>query len=235
MAPDPDDASLVAFTERLGYQFISADLLRQALVHRSWHAEHDESTGTNERLEFLGDAVLGYVIADIAFRDMADMPEGRLTDLRRSVVNTAALAMVARGLRLGEVLFLGRGEDAAGGRDKDSILADAFEAVLGAVHLDGGTAAVHALVSTLFAPVIAEALPNLDTFDAKTRLQEMCAKLSLGVPSYETTGEGPDHERTFTATVHVSGKAYGTGVGRTKKAAEQVAAMKACDALADIV
>lgn len=233
MAPDPDDAALVAFSERLGYQFINIDNLRQALVHRSWHAEHDHSTGTNERLEFLGDAVLGYVIADIAFRDMADMPEGRLTDLRRSVVNTAALANVARSLELGAVLFLGRGEDAAGGRDKDSILADAFEAVLGAVHLDGGTTAVHSLVAALFAPVIADALPHLDTFDAKTRLQELCAKLSMGVPTYQTTGEGPDHERTFTATVYVAGIARGTGVGRTKKAAEQVAAMKACDILAD--
>lgn len=230
MAPDavPD---LEALEERIGHQFADRSFLEQALVHRSWHAENPTSTGTNERLEFLGDAVLGFVVADIAFRQMDDMPEGRLTDLRIAVVNTVALAALARELGVGECLRLGKGEDSAGGRDKDSILADAMEAIVAAVHLDAGVAVAHAVVSRLFASVMAQAMPRLDMFDAKSRLQELCARLGAGVPSYDTTGEGPDHERTFTATVTVQGTVRGTGTGRTKKAAEQMAATAAHDDL----
>ncbi len=226
MAPDAD-LDLAALEDRIGHRFADRSLLRQALVHRSWHAENPESTGTNERLEFLGDAVLGFVVADVAFGEMDEMPEGRLTDLRIAVVNTAALATLARELRVGECLRLGRGEDAAGGRDKESILADAMEAIIAAVHLDAGIVVAHALVSRLFAPAITAVLPHLDMFDAKSRLQELCARLGAGVPSYETTGEGPDHERIFTAVVTVQGKVRGTGTGRTKKAAEQMAATAA--------
>ncbi len=219
--------------ERIGHRFADRSLLVQALVHRSWHAENPESTGTNERLEFLGDAVLGYVVADVGFRLVDDMAEGRLTDLRIAVVNTGALAALARGLGVGECLRLGKGEDAAGGRDKDSILADAMEAIIAAVHLDAGIVVAQEFVARLFTPAIEAAMPNLGVFDAKSRLQELCARIGAGVPTYDTSGEGPDHERIFTATVTVQGVVRGTGTGRTKKAAEQVAANLAHAALSE--
>lgn len=217
---------------RVGYQFRDLTLLRQALVHRSWQAENDDPQ-TNERFEFLGDAVLGWVIADVAFHRLSDMPEGKLTDLRRSVVNMHALAEIARQLGIGEFLFLGKGEDAGGGRDKSSILADALEALIGAVYLDGGAPAAYEMVKRLLADSVEEAIPFLEMFDAKTRLQELCARLSIGVPQYDIEGVGPDHERVFTATVLVDGLSYGSGEGRTKKAAEQIAAVGAYDALVE--
>ena len=129
---DLENSSLSECASRIGYEFQNSALLRQALIHRSWQAENNDPL-TNERFEFLGDAVLGWVIADVAFHRLADMPEGKLTDLRRSVVNMHALADIARQLGIGEFLLLGKGEDAAGGRDKSSILADALEALIGAV------------------------------------------------------------------------------------------------------
>ena len=133
---DVENSTLSECASRIGYVFHDPALLRQALIHRSWQAENSDPV-TNERFEFLGDAVLGWVIADVAFHRLADMPEGKLTDLRRSVVNMHALADIARQLGIGEFLLLGKGEDAAGGRDKSSILADALEALIGAVYLDG--------------------------------------------------------------------------------------------------
>jgi ribonuclease-3 len=221
---------LTQCSERLGYQFVNDQYLREALVHRSWQAENNEPV-SNERLEFLGDAVLGWVIADLAFHRLADKPEGKLTDLRRSVVNMHALADIARGIGIGEFVLLGKGEEAAAGHDKSSILADALEALIGAVYLDGGPTAAFALVQRLMTQCIEDAIPHLETFDAKTRLQELCARLGLGVPSYETDGVGPDHERIFTATAFIGGRHHGSGVGRTKKAAEQVAALEACEAI----
>ena len=133
---DSENSTLSECASRIGYEFHNPALLRQALIHRSWQAENSDPL-TNERFEFLGDAVLGWVIADVAFHRLSDMPEGKLTDLRRSVVNMHALAEIARQLGIGEFLLLGKGEDAAGGRDKSSILADALEALIGAVYLDG--------------------------------------------------------------------------------------------------
>ena len=227
-----DDSAFAECARRIGYQFSRPELIRQALVHRSWQAENDEPV-TNERLEFLGDAVLGWVVADIAFHTLADMPEGKLTDLRRSVVNMHSLADIARELGIGEFLLLGRGEDAAGGRDKSSILADALEALIGAVYLDGGSAAAIECVGRLMQQSINYAIPNLELFDTKTRLQEVCARLGIGIPKYDTFGEGPDHEMLFTATVAIDSVDYGSGTGRTKKAAEQVAAMRAYDAVVE--
>ena len=229
---DIDDDRLARCSECIGYQFTNPQWLWQALVHRSWQAENNEPV-TNERLEFLGDAVLGFVVADLAFHRLAEMSEGKLTDLRRSVVNMHALADIARTLDIGEFILLGRGEDAAGGYDKSSILADALEALIGAVYLDGGAPAAYQFVKRLFTDSIEEAIPNLDKFDAKTRLQELCARIGIGAPSYDTEGEGPDHERVFTATAVIEGVAYGSGDGRTKKAAEQVAAIEAYDALVE--
>ena len=229
---DSENSTLSECASRIGYEFHNPALLRQALIHRSWQAENSDPL-TNERFEFLGDAVLGWVIADVAFHRLSDMPEGKMTDLRRSVVNMHALAEIARQLGIGEFLLLGKGEDAAGGRDKSSILADALEALIGAVYLDGGAPAAYEMVKRLLSDSVEEAIPHLEMFDAKTRLQELCARLSIGIPLYEVEGEGPDHERVFTAVVHVDGRSYGSGEGRTKKAAEQIAAVGAYDALVE--
>ena len=217
------DERLARCAEVIGHSFENAALIYEALVHRSWQAENDDPF-SNERLEFLGDAVLGWAVADIAFHRLGESPEGKLTDLRRSVVNMHALSDIAREIGLGDFILLGKGEDAAGGRDKSSILADALEALIGAVYLDGGAEKAFALVERLLADSIEAAIPNLESFDSKTRLQEACARLGLGAPVYNTEGEGPDHERVFTAQAVVNGKNIGSGTGRTKKAAEQVAA-----------
>lgn len=217
------DERLARCAEVIGHSFENTALIYEALVHRSWQAENDEPF-SNERLEFLGDAVLGWAVADIAFHRLGESPEGKLTDLRRSVVNMHALSDIAREIGLGDFILLGKGEDAAGGRDKSSILADALEALIGAVYLDGGAEKAFALVERLLAGSIEAAIPNLESFDSKTRLQEVCARLGLGAPVYNTEGEGPDHERVFTAHAVVNGKNIGSGTGRTKKAAEQVAA-----------
>jgi len=221
-----ETTSLVTLSEALGHTFSDLSLLRQALVHRSYIAETGE-VDTNERLEFLGDAVLGLVIADLAYHRLPDDPEGRLSDLRQSVVNAAALADIARSLDLGSYLFLGRGENTAGGRDKTSILSDAFEAVIGAVYLDAGPLAADEFVRRFLSSVVEEVLPRLDSFDNKTRLQELCSQMSLSAPRYDTDGEGPEHEKVFTAVVLVDGRVRGRGTGRTKKAAEQMAAERA--------
>lgn len=218
--------SLQELCTALGHSFADVSLLRQALIHRSYTAESDE-VATNERLEFLGDAVLGWVVADLAYHRLPDDSEGRLSDLRQSVVNAGALADIARSLDLGSYVFLGRGENAAGGRDKTSILSDAFEAVIGAVYLDAGPEAADAFVRRFLSSVVEEVLPRLDSFDNKTRLQELCSQLSLSAPKYETSGEGPEHEKTFTAEVIVDGRVRGRGIGRTKKSAEQMAAERA--------
>jgi len=227
---DEVDPRLAQCAEVIGHSFAQTDLIYQALVHRSWQAENDEPF-SNERLEFLGDAVLGWAVADIAFHRLAELPEGKLTDLRRSVVNMHALSDIARNIGLGDFILLGKGEDAAGGRDKSSILADALEALIGAVYLDGGAQKAFAVVERLLASSIEAAIPNLEAFDSKTRLQELCARLGLGAPGYDTEGVGPDHERVFTAYAIVNGKNIGAGTGRTKKAAEQVAAHVAFESL----
>ena len=161
----------------------------------------------------------------------SELAEGKLTDLRKSVVNAISLAEIASEIGIGECLRLGRGEDQAGGREKTSILSDAFESVIGAVYLDAGAVAAHDVVSALMSVSISDAIENLDRIDAKTRLQEMTARLFDVAPHYRLTDEGPDHEKTFFATVIVNGRELGHGEGRSKKAAEQIAAEIACDAL----
>lgn len=223
-------AGLGILSRRLGYEFADQSLLRRALAHRSWCAEVGGEP-SNERLEFLGDAVLGWVVAEIAYRRHNDLPEGKLTDLRKSVVNATALADVAETIGLGEWLLLGKGEDAAGGRQKPSILSDAFEAVLGAVYLDGGVDAAKALVARLFSERLDVAAGQLDRLDHKTLLQELTARLYDTAPVYLLTESGPDHSKTFKATVLVAGTALGSGEGKSKKLAEQQAAAEAYDAL----
>nr|WP_234018369.1 ribonuclease III [Streptomyces sp. FXJ7.023] len=210
---------------RLGYQLESALLVR-ALTHRSYAYENG-GLPTNERLEFLGDSVLGLVVTDTLYRIHPDLPEGQLAKLRAAVVNSRALAQVGRGLELGSFIRLGRGEEGTGGRDKASILADTLEAVIGAVYLDQGLDAASELVHRLFDPLI-EKSSNLGAgLDWKTSLQELTATEGLGVPEYLVTETGPDHEKTFTAAARVGGVSYGTGTGRSKKEAEQQAAESA--------
>lgn len=198
-------------------------LLERALTHRSYAYEKG-GLPTNERLEFLGDSVLGLVVTDTLYRSYPDLPEGQLAKLRAAVVNMTALADVARGLRLGAYLRLGRGEEGTGGRDKPSILADTLEAVIGAVYLDRGLVAARDLIRRLFDPVIERSASLGAALDWKTSLQELTATKLLGVPEYQVTESGPDHQKTFRAVVKVSGQVLGTGNGRSKKAAEQQAA-----------
>lgn len=219
-----------ALEQRLGHVFAEPDLLHRALSHRSWVAESGDEH-SNERLEFLGDAVLGWVIADLVFAEYADLAEGALTDLRKSVVNARALAEVALELELGQHLLLGRGEDAAGGRGKVSILSDALEAVLGAVYLDGGPPAAFALVKRLFVPRLDTAIDTLDTLDYKSALQERLAHDGRVGPDYKVRSTGPDHDKRFFARVLVAKELLGAGEGRSKKAAEQAAASAAFIAL----
>jgi ribonuclease-3 len=195
------------------------------MAHRSWCAETPGAI-SNERLEFLGDAVLGLVVTDHLFRTY-ELPEGELAKVRASVVNSAALAEVAEELDLGVALLLGKGEDASGGREKPSILADAMEAVIGAVYLDGGWEAAERLVMTLLGERIAEAAEGPGGQDFKTRLQELAARRFESLPRYEVTDEGPDHAKRFFATVAVAGVVSGNGEGRSKKQAEQAAARSA--------
>jgi ribonuclease-3 len=224
--PDLAELSL-----RLGHTFTEPELLARALAHRSWCAEHGGQP-SNERLEFLGDAVLGWVVADLVFRRYGELAEGKLTDLRKSVVSERALAEVATELELGPHLLLGRGEDAAGGRRKDSILADALEAVIGAVYLDGGADAAYELVERLLRGRLERAVERLDRLDHKTMLQELAARHHDAAPVYVLHEEGPDHAKRFFASVYVLGRLLGEGEGRSKKLAEQAAAEVACARLA---
>ncbi|MCW2615038.1 MAG: ribonuclease [Frankiales bacterium] len=202
---------------------IEPGLLEQALTHRSYAYENG-GLPTNERLEFLGDAVLGLVVTDALYLTHPDLAEGQLAKLRASVVNTRALAVVARGLELGRWLRLGRGEEVTGGRDKNSILADTMEAVIGAVYLDRGIAGATRLVRALFDPLMVAAASDGAALDWKTALQELTAARGLGVPDYRISESGPDHAKQFAAQVLVAGESRGGGEGRSKKEAEQQAA-----------
>jgi ribonuclease III len=202
---------------------LSPALLERALTHRSFAYENG-GLPTNERLEFLGDAVLGLVVTDALFREYPDLPEGQLAKLRAAVVNMRALARVARGLHLGDFIRLGRGEEGTGGRDKSSILADTLEAVIGAVYIERGLNEASGLVHRLFDPVIAHSARLGAGLDWKTSLQELTAAGVLGVPEYQVEESGPDHQKSFRALVRVGGRVYGSGEGRSKKEAEQQAA-----------
>jgi ribonuclease-3 len=219
-----------ALADRLGWDVGDGELFERALAHRSWCAETPGSA-SNERLEFLGDAVLGLVVTDHLFRTYPALPEGELAKVRASVVNSAALAEVAASLEIGEALLLGKGEGQSGGREKPSILADAMEAVIGAVYMDRGWQAAEDLVMRLLGDRIEEAAAGPGGQDYKTRLQELCARRFDALPDYEVTDEGPDHAKRFDAVVRVAGVKRGTGHGRSKKQAEQGAARVAWEQL----
>lgn len=201
------------------------------MAHRSWCAENPGEL-SNERLEFLGDAVLGLVVTDYLYRNYPDLPEGQLAQVRASVVNAEALAEVADDIDIGAGLRLGKGEDASGGREKPSILSDAMEAVIGAVYIDGGWAAAEDLVMRLVGERIIEGAAGPGGHDFKTRLQELCARTYDELPRYHHVSEGPDHAKRFWATVSVNGETLGRGDGRSKKQAEQAAARMAYARLA---
>jgi ribonuclease-3 len=214
---------------------VEPGLLERALTHRSYAYENG-GLPTNERLEFLGDSVLGVVITSALFHNHPDLPEGQLAKLRASVVNMHALADVARGLGplgLGPHLLLGKGEETTGGRDKASILADTLEALLGAIYLEHGLDTAGEVVHRLFDPLMAESAGRGAALDWKTSLQELTAALGLGVPDYVIEDSGPDHAKTFTAWVVVAGERYGGSEGRSKKQAEQRAAAAAWRTLSE--
>ncbi|MEM8903342.1 MAG: ribonuclease III [Actinomycetota bacterium] len=204
----------------------------QALTHRSWCAEHD-GRESNERLEFLGDAVLGLVVTEHIHARFPDFSEGDLAKLRASLVNANVLAEVATEIGLGDHLFLGRGEAASGGGEKPSILADALEAVIGAVYVDGGMEVARTLVLSLLGGRIDPAAIGPGGFDAKTRLQELAARLEVPPVRYEIDESGPDHAKWFEARVLLDGTLVGEGEGRSKKQAEQAAAQDAHERLGD--
>ena len=227
-----DSVDLQPLQELLQVTFSDTGLLELALTHRSYAFEAG-GVPTNERLEFLGDAVLGIIVTDDIYHRFPDAPEGRLAKIRAAAVNTSSLADVARELGLGAHVLLGRGEEQSGGRDKDSILADTMEAILGAVYLDQGQAAATELVRRLFSSLLDDLATRRASLDYKTSLQELTAARLASLPVYEIAEEGPDHEKRFTAVVVVDERPVGTGEGRSKKEAEQAAAQQAYDALAN--
>jgi ribonuclease-3 len=231
LPPAADPAELAA---ELGIQ-LDPELLRRALTHRSFAYENGDLPH-NERLEFLGDSVLGVVITESLYRRHPDLAEGKLAKLRASVVNMRALAEVARSIGpdgIGKYLLLGRGEDATGGRAKPSILADTLEAILGAIHLEHGIEVASEVIHRLFDPLLDVAPNHGAGLDWKTSLQELTAERGLGVPDYRITSEGPDHAKSFTAAAVVGGQVFDVRPGRNKKEAEQAAAEAAWRALSD--
>ncbi|WP_420637557.1 ribonuclease III [Candidatus Poriferisocius sp.] len=205
-------------------------MLDNALTHRSWCAEHPGSS-SNERLEFLGDAVVALVVTNCIYEAFPDMAEGELAPLRAEVVRAEALAGLAQELQLGAALRLGRGEEHAGGREKQSILSDAMEAVIGAIYLDAPWEVVVEVVEGWLADRIDAAAQSPGVRDYKTRLQEYCARHGRGAPDYRLFDEGPDHAKHFLAVVHLDGQERGRGEGRSKKQAEQAAAAAAWETL----
>lgn len=218
---------LEALEEKLEYHFKDSSLLNEALTHKSFTNEQKgEAPKDNERLEFLGDAVLDLVISELLFREFPSLKEGELSKKRASLVREEGLAPVAKEIGIGEYLRLGKGEEKSGGREKESLLADTLESIIAAVYLDGGLDVAAALIKRLFEPLISSS--ELIT-DFKSQIQELSQKQGLGVPCYETVSEeGPDHDRLFEVALLLNGKTLGTGRGRSIKEAQQAAAKEAC-------
>jgi ribonuclease-3 len=243
VAPVPDGVKLGSMTasepaaysvleSRIGYVFIDRTLCEAALTHKSWLNERHGTTRTdNERLEFLGDAVLALAVSDMLMRHFPARSEGELSKTRAALVSEVGLAKAAEGIGLGEWIFLGRGEDQAGGRRKPSILSDALEALVGAVYLDSGYAAAHQVTERLFGDTLRDA-DSSARFDFKSRLQERSQALLQATPQYTVVGqEGPDHDRRFLVAIRLEGREYGRATGRSKKEAEQSAAAKALEVI----
>jgi ribonuclease-3 len=229
---DVSESTSDALDVALGIELQDRELLRRSLSHRSWCAEHEEAP-SNERLEVLGDSVLGLVVTRYVYNHFPELPEGDLSEVRAAVVNARTLAEVALELDLGKHVLLGKGEAAAGGAAKPSILADALEAVFACVYLDAGFDAAEALILRLFEGRIVQATAGNGARDHKTRLQELTAQRGLARPRYNVRDEGPDHAKQFFATVIIDDIEHGEGRGRSKKEAEQAAAMVALCALGE--
>jgi len=232
VSPDGSEAVAPELDDALGVRFSDPSIRAAALTHRSYAFEQELDVN-NERLEFLGDAVLGLVVTDVAYTDFPEMPEGELAKLRAAIVNMSALADVARALRLGDFIMLGKGEEMSGGRDKASILADALEAILGAIYLDRGLGTARAFIERVFRPRMVAYVRGEGERDYKTILQELASADLHAMPEYKISDQGPDHLKEFTATVFLNGKAWGRGIGRSKKEAEQQAAHEAYEKLSD--
>jgi ribonuclease-3 len=230
MLADERKEQLAKLEYALGYRFTRLELLNQALTHKSYVHERREPVHHNERLEFLGDAVLGLVISDYCYAQFADRSEGELSKLRASLVNEHNLARIARRLELGRYLLMGRGEELTGGRTKSSLLADTLEAVLAAIYLDGSLAEVYRVVQRCFQDELATVL-STGLKDYKSELQEYTQEKFGCVPSYIVVREsGPDHEKTFEVELVIRGRLQGVGVGKSKKEAEQAAARQVLEA-----
>lgn len=225
LAEADTDSRLHALSAALGYEFVDPQLLEMALTHRSYCAEHVGSQ-PNERLEFLGDAVLDMAVTHALYTNQPDASEGALAKARAEVVQADTLAAIARSIGLGPVLRVGNGEELSGGRDKASILADALEAVIGAIYLDSNFASAKAVIHSLFETVILRAQSRPGLKDFKTRLQEVAAEAGMTAPEYDMSSSGPDHGRRFSSAVTV-GAIVGEGSGSSKKQAQQMAAESA--------
>jgi len=217
--------NLDVLSNRLGVE-IEPQLLELALTHRSYSYEHGNQPN-NERLEFLGDSVLGFVIAAEVFHTLTDLAEGELSKITNTVVSAKALAQVATGLGLGEFLRLGKGEEQTGGREKMNLLADAFEAIIGAAYVSHGLDAAEGIVRRFVCPLLADPDSIRANADPKTTLQEFLQANGKKPHHFELTHEGPDHERTFFAVLFIDGVEAARGTGRSKKAAEVEAAIAA--------
>lgn len=214
--------------KRIGYKFNNIDLLKNALTHSSYANEVKGKTSSNERLEFLGDSVLSIIVSDYIFKNFNNMPEGELTRLRSSLVCEKALCGFSRELNLGNYLLLGKGEEKGGGRERDSILADAFEAVLAAIYLDGGMAPAKKHVMKFVLRELKIHPPKEAHLDYKTELQEIIQKNPEESVSYILISEsGPDHDKVFNVEVRLNSNVIGSGSGKSKKQAEQMAAKQA--------
>lgn len=209
---------------------INPQLLELALTHRS-HAYESGAQDTNERLEFLGDSVLGLIVTEELYLRYPDLDESRLSPLRSGIVNMRALADIARTLDLGEFIRLGKGEEVTGGRDKNSLLADALEALIGAIYLETGYLTTAEVVRALIHDTLQSAMAKGAGLDGKTALQELLASQGKGVPEYLVTETGPDHDKSFTAIAMVGGAALAQGEGKSKREAEQLAARSAYEIL----
>ena len=220
---------------RLGLHFDNLHLLARALTHRSYVNENPNALEDNERLEFLGDAVLDFVVGAWVYNHFPEMPEGDLTRMRSALVRTDTLAKFARHMDLGPALRLGRGELSSGGRERDNLLCATFEAVIGAIYLDSGIPAVQEFIESLLSTFSNKVIGNDEVYDPKSTLQEWAQSNKLGTPRYVTLkATGPDHAKLFTVEVQVNGKAFGQGQGSSKQAAAQSAAQTALETL-DII
>lgn len=228
-----EENQLLPLENRLGYAFGDLLLLKQSLTHKSYCNEKRLNKGDhNERLEFLGDAVLELCVSDLIIKQFPDAREGEMSKIRASLVNETALAETARQIELGRYLFLGKGEEQGQGREKNSLISDAFEALLGAIYLDAGYKKVFAIVHSLFVSQINRALTEDINRDFKTKLQEIAQLKFKTAPEYRVVSqEGPDHDKVFQIDVYIAGQKVSEGVGKSKKQAEQKSAQNALESL----